>query len=190
MLPLGGLLQNTKKAQTPFAPPPPKKKKKIKPNYFGHKTVVCARLFLVSDDFFSPTSIVIALRTVSFHLSMFCVCLVFCLLNSTDHCVDMRAWTLLLNISVSLSLSLSLPALLCCDSVSYWTLAGGQAANACTDVCLSNNLTHCEALPASFSPEADIGFSWSTVIITIPFIYIALFKTSYRAFFHENEEEK
>ena len=34
------------------------------------------------------------------------------------------------------------------DSVSQWTLAGGQTVNACADVCLDNNETQCETLSA------------------------------------------
>lgn len=35
------------------------------------------------------------------------------------------------------------------DSVSEWTLAGGQTANACAVVCLDSNVTKCEAVSSN-----------------------------------------
>lgn len=46
-------------------------------------------------------------------------------------------------------LCLSLVWLCGVDSVSEWTLAGGQSANACADVCLDNNVTKCGGLSGS-----------------------------------------
>lgn len=59
------------------------------------------------------------------------MCLFSLFSGAFDHFVNMKAWTLLLNASLFRPPSV----------VSEWTLAGGQKACACPDICLDNNRT-------------------------------------------------